>query len=474
MLSYETLSSQFTIENDPLIGRTLVALNQSYRPGQILWTESSFLYASDDEAFSAAHQELLRHSLPSSILNSLPEIMETLASMECIQSLDTAKSFLVFLSIYILRKRDPESLASILRKIDGSSSTSSREVEFKLSLLDQLTGQNLDACLEDMRSIKSQFPALLNKSVPLLDAAKMLAILNTNQLELENGSGLFLWTAILHHDCSPNCSFTTHGSEPQLYLCCIRHITVGERLSIDYGNHFYDPTVDRIESLQQTYGFTCQCSLCTGPDRKRGFRCPNPQCSEGILFPIPSTGVDVLSPYSSYSSPCSLCGTIMTPENFRQCIIREEFYKTCKPTDTISQFKKETLLHGTHYLRFWALDAITTELTERAREEQFIGKTNNSAKLYKQAQESLKELLKLLEWQLPSIHHEKVIYYDKHAQLAVAVGDTAAAQESYKKAYLHSKLASGDIPPTRAVQDLWERTPMSLSELYARYNSNQV
>ena len=374
MLS-ESLSHQFTIENDALMGRTLLA-NQSYRPGQILWTESSFLYASDDEEFSAAHQELLRHALPSSILSSLPELIDTLASsMQRIQSLDTAKSFLIFLSIYILRKRDPESLASILSKIDGSSS--SREVEYKLSLLDQLTGQNLNECLDDMRSIKAQFPSLLPKSIPIRDAAQMLAILNTNQLELENGSGLFPWTAILQHDCNPNCSFTTHGS--QLYLCCIRHITAGERLSIDYGNHFYEPTSDRIKSLQQTYGFTCQCMLCIGPDRKRGFRCT--ACSDGIVFPIST---------SQSSSPCSSCGAILAPEAYQQCIDREDFYKTSEPTDTITQFQQESLLHSTHYLRFWALDAVTTELTERAREEQFVGKENNSVKLYKQAQETLK------------------------------------------------------------------------------------
>lgn len=441
------------------MGRTLQA-NKAYLPGHILWSESTFLFASDDEEISSTHLELLRHAFPSSLINSLPEIIDSLASsMQRIQSLDTAKSFLYLLSIYILRKRDPESLSSILRRLDGSSSSS--EIDYKLSLLDQLSGQNVAECLEDIRSIKTQFPALIPKSVPLRDAAQLLAVLNTNQLELDNGSGLFPWTAILQHDCHPNCSFTTHGS--QLYLCCIRHIASGDRLSIDYGNNFYDPTADRIQSLQQTYGFTCQCALCSAPDRKRGFRCQGRNCRQGVVFPIGSGSTPV-------ASPCSLCGALLTADSFQRCLEREEFYKSCEPTDTISQFQNETLLHETHYLRFWALDAVTTELTERAREEQFVGNKSSSVKLYKQAQSTLVELLKLLEWQLPPIHHDKVVYYDKLAQLAVALGDTTAAKDAYKKSYLHSKLASGDTPPTRAVQDLWERTPTDLSDLYARYS----
>lgn len=452
--------SQFTIENDVSMGRTLAA-NKSYMPGQILWMESSFLYANDDDEISEVYQELLKHALPASILSSLHEVIDTLASsMQRIQSLDTAKSFLSFLSIYILRKRNPELLASILLKIDG---TTIHDIEFKLSLLDQLAGQNADECLDDMKSIKSQFPSLLPKSIPLREAAQLLAMLNTNQLELENGSGLFPWTAILQHDCNPNCSFTTHGSK--LYLCCVRHIAPRDRLSIDYGNHFYDPTPDRIQNLQQTYGFTCQCSLCSEPDRKRGFRCCNPACKDGIVFPRGSGT-------STQTSPCSLCGAVLSVEIYQLCLDREEFYKVCEPTDTLAQFQRESLLHSTHYLRFWALDAVTTELTERAREEQFVGKKANSTKLYKKAQETLKEQLKLLEWQLPSIHHEKVIYYDKLAQLAVAISDSVAAKNAYKKAYLHSKLASGDIPPTRAIQNLWERTPTDLSDLYARYSSS--
>ena len=65
------------------------------------------------------------------------------------------------------------------------------------------------------------------------------------ELEDYGGSGLFVGTAILEHSCDFNCSYTT--SDNKLFLTATRAIRPGARLSIDYGNYFYDPTLQVSE-----------------------------------------------------------------------------------------------------------------------------------------------------------------------------------------------------------------------------------
>ena len=54
----------------------------------------------------------------------------------------------------------------------------------------------------------------------------------------------------MEHDCVPSCSFTTEGS--RLYLCAIRDVAAGDRISIDYTgpDGFYKPHDFRAEELR--------------------------------------------------------------------------------------------------------------------------------------------------------------------------------------------------------------------------------
>jgi hypothetical protein len=187
---------------------------------------------------------------------------------------------LQLLALTILRQNNEiRSLSDFAGVADESQLT------LKLHLLDLLTAANISSCVADVKQFRKSFPKAIPKTISHEVAGRLLGILNTNQLELEEygGSGLFVATAIAEHSCDPNSSFTTSGNK--LYLAAIRDISPGGNVSIDYGNNFYSPTAERISSLRESYGFTCSCSVCVGPDRKRGFICPT--CGDkGLFFPL--------------------------------------------------------------------------------------------------------------------------------------------------------------------------------------------
>ncbi len=114
-------------------------------------------------------------------------------------------------------------------------------------------------------------------------------------------------------------------------------------------------------------------------------------------------------------------------------------------------------------------------MTEAAQEEKFFGHMTQSLELYHQAYQIMVHVRKLLEWQLPPVHHEKVIYSDRIAQLAVAIGNLELAKLHYREAYEYSCLASGiDTKPTLAIKKLMENPPQSLDELLACYSHNSL
>jgi SET and MYND domain-containing protein len=107
-------------------------------------------------------------------------------------------------------------------------------------------------------------------------AAQLLAILNTNSLELDgqmtSGSGLFVLTRMLEASCLPNCSYTTHGDE--LWVTAIKPIAKGESLTVDFNDNFYRPLQERQEDIFARYVdhlYSCfllvfslnLCSLCS-------------------------------------------------------------------------------------------------------------------------------------------------------------------------------------------------------------------
>lgn len=167
-------------------------------------------------------------------------------------------------------------------------------------------------------SFRERYPEAIPSTISNEVAARLLAILNTNQVELETicGSGLFVVTAILEHSCCPNCSFSTNNDI--LYLTAIKDITVGDRLSIDYGNNFYRPTEERQRELLETYGFTCSCPQCTTVDLTRPFKCR--LCKTGVLYPNPSFFTSTVS-----FTNCNSCYQQINEDYAKVCLSSEEY-----------------------------------------------------------------------------------------------------------------------------------------------------
>ena len=263
-------------------------------------------------------------------------------------------------------------------------------------------------------------------------------------------------------------------------MTAIRDIAEGERISIDYGNNFYHPTADRVESLQESYGFTCVCPTCQGPDRKRAFVCRS--CYNGIVCPI-GMGSNIESD-SSFSS-CNSCGSAPDRAYRQLCLSKEEQYKNDTPI-TLGQIKGicsvERILHENHYLLFWACDDIAMLLASKARRESSFTPTAGklggddliqSRQCYRDALTAMSEAVRLLEVMLPPVHHEKVVYYDRLGQLAIAAGELSFADTNFKKAYEMSCLASGEETPcTLEIKKLVSHPPQSLEELVAHYGKN--
>ena len=263
-------------------------------------------------------------------------------------------------------------------------------------------------------------------------------------------------------------------------MTAIRDISEGERISIDYGNNFYHPTADRVESLSDSYKFTCKCLECLGPDKKRSFVCGG--CRVGFVCPVGSG----LGPDDDVSfSICQSCGNCPELSYRKLCLAKEAQYKADPPV-TAAQINHisavEKILHECHYLLFWARDDYAMLLASNARREgAFVsapvkvagGSVSQSQQSYKDAVIAMQDTVRLLEMMLPPVHHEKVVYYDRLGQLAVAASDYSLADANFRKAFDMSCLACGEnTPGTQLIRKLVAAPPRSLEELIEHYKKN--
>lgn len=441
--------------------------------GDVLFHEEALVWASFDEdaKLDKKVRKLFEKAYPKAVLKNVNDLLEELSSLESVKSLDNARNLLLLIAISALRNKNELSPISDYMDVD------SHQLAIKLHYLDLLTASNLEKCVADMSLFREAYPKVIPKSVSNNDAGKLLGIINTNQLELEQlgGSGLFVGTAITEHSCLPNCSFTTHGST--LYMTAIKEIAIGERISIDYGNNFYHPTADRVESLEESYGFVCKCSLCLGPDFKRAFTCN--KCLNGVVCPI---GMGFNIQQDNSFSACSSCGSSSDSKYRKLCIDKEVQYKDSTPKN-LAEIRHicgvERVLHESHYLIFWASDDIAMLLADKARSQDHgsIGKGKfkgdaiiESRQCYREALEAMSETVRLLQIMLPHVHHEKIMYYDRLGQLAVAAGELDFANNTFKDAYEMSCLACGvHTPCTLQILKLVNNPPKNVDELVAHY-----
>ena len=300
------------VVHDPIKGRCLENLI-SRQAGDLLFVEEALVFSSfveheenaPDGIDAHVNGQLLQRAFGLDVVNELHDIHEELSALPKIDCLDTARNCLQLIAV--------THLGETLKAEEGGHWVR------PLALLSQLTpGVHLSELQDTIRTFRHAYPRILPADMSDYQAAMCLGILNTNQVELEDfgGSGLFVGTAIMEHSCAFNCSYTTRGST--LYMTATRNIAPGDRLSIDYDNNFYSPTLVRKISLYESYGFLCTCPLCDGDridrqgvhadadaiatgtegahwgsevDRKRAFWCTTckQQGNQGIVCPMGPT-----------------------------------------------------------------------------------------------------------------------------------------------------------------------------------------
>ena len=223
---------------------------------------------------------------------------------------------------------------------------------------------------------------------------------------------------------------------------------------------FYHPTGERQSTLNYSYNFLCQCERCLGLDSTRGFFCKSNTCVNGIVFPV-GNGEDG-------NWRCSICGNI--PDLMTRVKISErEAAIVSNPPKTIAEIQaiiSEGVLHPSHYLLFWAINDLSMSLAAH-------GRATGSLAAYSDSLQLLREAVRLLEQMVNGVHHEKVVFYDRLAQLAIATGDIASAQDYFRQAYEMSRRVCGsDTPSSRKLLELATQCPSTIEELVARYGVN--
>ncbi|KDQ15709.1 hypothetical protein BOTBODRAFT_285874 [Botryobasidium botryosum FD-172 SS1] len=116
-------------------------------------------------------------------------------------------------------------------------------------------------------SARTAFFALAHHDTTLPPPAIPLAIFETNAINAgEDGIGIFPRTARLNHGCSSafNAVYSWRHRENALVVHAIRRIEKGQELLTTYTDT-KRPRRERRAFTSESYGFKCQCAVCTLP-----------------------------------------------------------------------------------------------------------------------------------------------------------------------------------------------------------------
>ena len=157
----------------------------------MIFTEKALVWGSfaEEQRLDKKVRKLYEKAYPKAVLRDIDELLDELSRLESVQSLDTAKNFLQLTALSVLRFKNEIAAIS-----DFANIANDFEISLKMHYLDSLTAANLEKCISDITLFRKAYPKVIPKSVSNEDAGRMLGILNTNQLELEElgGSGLFV------------------------------------------------------------------------------------------------------------------------------------------------------------------------------------------------------------------------------------------------------------------------------------------
>lgn len=449
-LAAEALIYGFRIQDTPDMGRVCVS-QRNFDVGTVIFHERSLVCASDrlsrcymcGTASGSEHppgcaKAMRRFGLNEKLMSELDQKCASISQYEGFNTIDRAR---VWSKCMIM---------------------SQRGLAHSLAPLAELTAANLARCRASVEKVHDLHPDLLPADMSIEEAARILAVLNTNSHQLEelDGSGLFLMACLVQHNCNPNCSFTTHGDH--LWLTAIKPIALGDRLSIDYGNNYYSPVLERVSDLRATYEFECKCASCTSmPDKARCFKCPKVNC-EGKVCPIGlGDGYWV----------CLDCQHRCTPQQIERFKSQEAEFgvaleqRGVAGLDELDELLAEVdVVHPHHFMVFWILSDLAK-----------ICAGNISACKEGHAETVLMRVIEALNHTVPTYHHEKVVFLDSLAQTRVVAENIAGAREAWQAAYEMSVKVSGvNTLPTLAIRNLVTDTPCSIQEMVARYNANNT
>jgi|EP00945_MAST-04E_sp_MAST-4E-sp1_P003573 hypothetical protein len=358
----------------------------------------------------------------------------------------------------------------LIKCILWCSQTAGERRQKVLSAMRNLTVANPERDLEIASKLR-QVPLLTSSgllpkrptsSLHLTDAdlGQILGALNTNSHMLDRGgSALFLVGAMMESNCYPNCSFFTAKRGSRLSVIALRDLQVGEPVSIDYGNNYYRPTLERRQELSSSYGFQCDCESCTVlPDLCRAFTCPRSECSGGVVHPKGDGA-------AAGSWACAKCNTVLSEQeqanfqNAEEMITGQGFLNSEEAADAaVAQFG----LHPTHYLIFWCLNA----LGEMAIEEIDQGLEPGEARRI------WKRVINLAEIVIPN-HPELHLMFDKLAQVECLARDFGAAKAAWNRSY-ELACTSADIIARKHIKRLRDNPPTTASKLQAIYAEQEM
>jgi hypothetical protein len=162
-----------------------------YRAGEILFTENALVWASfsEEERLEKRVRKLYEKAFSKVSVNNIDDLLDELTRLETVQSLDTARNLLQLIALTVLRQRNEIAAISDFAEVADDG-----EISLKMHYLDSLTAANLEECVADISLFRKAYPKVIPKSVSNDIAGRLLGLLNTNQLELEQlgGSGLFV------------------------------------------------------------------------------------------------------------------------------------------------------------------------------------------------------------------------------------------------------------------------------------------
>lgn len=156
--------------------------------------------------------------------------------------------------------------------------------------------------------------------------------INTNIYLMEDGEqavgiGLYTHMLLMNHSCIPNTTFSVLPNSPMMYTRAMREIKEGEEVTLSYID-LYQPRSQRIDMLQRTKYFTCQCERCTENMEGsidaliEGWFCTDLNCRGVLIFKtIPS---EVMISKEKRAWVCQSCSKEVSNRDIVACIDHSE------------------------------------------------------------------------------------------------------------------------------------------------------